>query len=210
MEIIIVICLLIVIVLLAKDKIIIKKVVKNKQQQPATNRDLPEIMGKPKPVKRHALPTSATERQSEKRADKPDNFEAETKEKGFAKVIPQEELNEVFDETPDLYEEEEEWHRNGEPNGEDGFAKGVTFEELSTVGKLLQQEVLEASLQQQAVGIVHKIQGTELFSLLENSIENASQKIARLLDQGISQHSNSGSSSSRNKDLDGFDIGEFV
>ncbi|HRP33458.1 MAG TPA: conjugal transfer protein TraD, partial [Agriterribacter sp.] len=78
------------------------------------------------------------------------------------------------------------------------------------VGALLQQEALEPALQEQAVEIVHKIQGTELFSLLENSIENASQKIARLLDKGMSIDTDSGSSTMRNKGFDGFDIGEFV
>ena len=65
MEIVIVICLLIVIVLLAKDKIVIKKVVKSKPQQPLVNPDLPEIMGQPKPIERHVVPTTATKRQKE-------------------------------------------------------------------------------------------------------------------------------------------------
>lgn len=210
MEIIIVICLLIVIALLAKDKIIIKKAVKDKPQHPSVNPGLPEIMGQPKPLERHLLPTKASKSQKKKSEEPIDNFDTETKENGFAKVIPQEELDEVFDETPDLEEEEEEWRDNGEPNGEDGFATGVTFEELTAVGTLLQQEKLEPSLQKRAVNTVHKIQGTELFSLLENSIENASLKIARMLDRSIDQQANSGSSVSRNKGLNGFDIGEFV
>ena len=126
------------------------------------------------------------------------------------RLIVQEELDEVFGGEPDFDQEEEEWRRYREPNGEDGFATGVTFDELSTVGALLQQEALEPALQEQAVEIVHKIQGTELFSLLENSIEDASQKIARLLDKTIETETDSGSSTMRNKGLDGFDIGEFV
>ncbi|WP_312331298.1 conjugal transfer protein TraD [Sphingobacterium sp.] len=210
MEIIIVICLLIVIVLLAKDKIIIKKVVKSKPQHSAINPDLPEIMGKPKPVKRHALPTIATERQSEKRADKPDNFEAETNETDFVSEIPQEELDEDFGFVPNFEDEEEEGRRQGFPGSDNGFATGVTFDELMTVGALLEQEILEPELQQKAVDIVQRIQGTELFSLLENSMEGASRKIAELLDKSLPTGTDFSSPNFRNKDLEGFDIGEFV
>lgn len=213
MEIIIVTCLLIVIVLLAKDKIIIKKVVKSKPKQPGVNPDLPEIMGKPKPVERHIVPTSATERQKNKQDDVPDNFETETRENSFAREIPQEELDEVFGSMPDLKDEEEEddeWGAYGYPNSDNGFATGVTFNELSTVGALLQQEVLEPALQQKAVDIVQKTQGTELFSLLENSMEGASRKIAALLDKSFPAGADFSSSDLRKSDLEGFDIGEFV
>lgn len=210
MEIIIVICLLIVIVLLAKDKIIIRKGVKSKPQHSAINPDLPEIVGKPKPVKRHALPTSATERQSEKRADKPDNFEVETNEADFASEIPQEELDEDFGFVPNFEDEEEEGRRQGFPGSDNGFATAVTFDELMTVGALLEQEILEPELQQKAVDIVQRIQGTELFSLLENSMEGASRKIAELLDKSLSAGTDFSSSNLRNKDLEGFDVGEFV
>ena len=210
METLIVICLFIIIALLLQDKIVIKEKVKGKKPQESSILKLPDIMGQSKLLERHLLPTKAAESQKKKSEEPIDNFDTETKEKGFVKMIPQEELDEVFDETPDLEEEEEEWRDNGEPNGEDGFATGVTFEELAVVGTLLQQEKLEPSLQKRAVNTVHKIQGTELFSLLENSVENASQKIAWMLDRSIDQQTNSGSSVSRNKDLEGFDILEFV
>jgi hypothetical protein len=210
METLIVICLLIVIYLLLHDKIVIKRVNKKDRQSDDNIPDLPEIMGRPKIKERLAAPTNAIKSQKEKPAIDDSSFDPETEDEGFAIVIPQEELDEVFSEEPDFSEEEEEWSRYGEPNGEDGFATGVTFEELSTVGTLLQQERLEPVLQKQAVAIVHKIQGTELFSLLESSIENASQKIARLLDRSIETETDSGSSTMRNKGLNDFDIGEFV
>ncbi|MBN8785368.1 MAG: conjugal transfer protein TraD [Terrimonas ferruginea] len=210
MEIIIIICLLIVIILLAKDKIVIKKVTKSKPVQPAVNPDLPEIMGKPKPVERRAVPSKATKSQLVEPRATPNNFETETNVSGFAREIPQEELDEVFGDGPNLEEEEEEWNGYGYPNGDDGFATGVTFDELSTVGALLQQEVLEPALQQKAVDIVQRIQGTELFSLLENSMEGASRKIAALLDRSLLTVTDSGSSNLRKNDLSDFDIGEFV
>ena len=79
---------------------------------------------------------------------------------------------------PDLEEEEEEWNRYGVSDVENGLAQGVTFEELGTVGMLLQKEKLEPSQKETAVTIVQKIDGTELFNLLESSMEGASQKIA--------------------------------
>jgi len=212
MEIIIVICLLIVIVLLVRDKIVIKKVVKSKPQQPLVNPDLPEIMGQPKPIERHVVPTTATKRQKEEQEDIADNFEAETEGKGFAREIPPEELDEVFGSEPDFdfKDEEDEWKEQGLPNSDNGFARGVTFNELSTVEALLQQDVLEPASQQQAVDIVQRLQGTELFSLLENSIEGASRKIAELLDKSLPEEADFSSSDLRKSSLDDFDIGEFV
>ena len=75
---------------------------------------------------------------------------------------------------------------------------------------LLQKENLEQSQKETVVAIVQKIQGTELFSLLENSIENASRKIAELLDSSLTSDADAGSSTLRKNDLGDFDIGEFV
>lgn len=211
MEIIIVICLLIVIILLLKDKLVIYKPVR--RQQKRENKimpDLPDIMGQPKPVERHAVPISAVKRQTKEPDNKPDNFETETSENGFAGKIPQEELDEVFGSVPNLEDEEGEWNGYGNENSDNGFATGVTFDELSTVGALLQQDVLEPALQQKAVDIVQRIQGTELFSLLENSMEGASRRIAALLDKSLSAGTDFSSSNLRNNSLEGFDIGEFV
>lgn len=75
---------------------------------------------------------------------------------------------------------------------------------------LLQKEKLEPSQKETAIVLVQKIQGTELFSLLENSMEGASRKIAELLDSTLSSETDAGSSTLRNKDLNDFDIREFV
>lgn len=210
MEIIIVICLLIVIVLLLKDKVVIHKPLRRQEKQENKPPGLPDIMGLTKPVERHAVPMNAAKRQTNKSENTQDNFEEETKENGFAREIPQEELDEVFGSMPDLKDEEEEWSEYGDTDSDNGFATGVTFDELSTVGALLQQDVLEPALQQKAVNIVQRIQGTELFSLLENSMEEASRKIAALLNKNLPAGTDFSSSNLRNKDWEGFDIGEFV
>jgi hypothetical protein len=214
METVIVICLLIVIVLLMQDKIVIKN--RLRQQQPKKekiNPNLHDIMGQPKPVRSLSVPNNTNESQIEETEVDPDNFDIEYDENENVSVqIPQEELDEVFSNIPDFEqeEEEEEWNRYGISGADDGFAQGVTFEELSSVGMLLQKDKLEPSQQETAIALVQKIQGTELFSLLENSIESASRKIAKLLDGSLSSEKYPGSSYLRKIDLNEFDIGDFV
>ena len=211
MEIVIVMCLLIVIFLLVQDKIIINKKSKQKPTQEKINPNLPDIMGLPKPVRSLSMPNTANERQIEEDEINPDNLDIEYDENENVGIqIPQEELDEVFRNIPDLDEEEEEWNRYGISDGDDGFAQGVTFEELSSVGMLLQKEELEPAQKETAVDIVQRLQGTELFSLLESSIDGASRRIAELLDSTLTSETDAGSSTLRKSDVSDFDIGEFV
>ena len=210
METVIVICLLIIIALLVQDKIIIKKRTEQKPTQEKPNPNLPDIMGQPKPMRSLSVPKRAIESQSKKQKKEMDNFDIEIDEVDVDIQIPQEELDEVFGNMPDFEEEEEEWNRYGISGRNDGFAQGVTFEELSSAGMLLQKNKLELSQKERVVAIVQKIQGTELFSLLENSIESASRKIAELLDGSLSSETDACSSTLRKNDLSDFDIGEFV
>ncbi|MNQ39376.1 hypothetical protein D3C85_529860 [compost metagenome] len=210
METVIVICLLIIIALLVQDKIIIKKRTEQKPTQEKPNPNLPDIMGQPKPMRSLSVPKRAIESQSKKQKKEMDNFDIEIDEVDVDIQIPQEELDEVFGNMPDFEEEEEEWNRYGISGRNDGFAQGVTFEELSSAGMLLQKNKLEPSQKETVVAIVQKIQGTELFSLLENSIESASRKIAELLDGSLSSEMDASSSTLRKNDLSDFDIGEFV
>lgn len=211
MEIVIVICLFIIIFLLVQDKIVIKKRSEQKSTQEKANPNLPDIMGQPKPIRSLTVPNITTKRQIEEPEINPDNLDIEYDENENVGIqIPQEELDEVFSNQPDFEEEEEEWNGYGISGGDNGFAQGVTFEELGAVGMLLQKEKLEPSQKETAIAIVQKIQGTELFSLLENSIEGASQKIAELLDSSLSSETETSSSILRKNDLEDFDIGEFV
>ena len=211
METVIVICLLIIIVLLVQDKIVIKKRSEQKPKQEKVNPNLPDIMGQPKPVRSQSVPNSANESQVAEQEINPDNLDIEYDENEDVSIqIPQEELDEVFGNVPDLTEEDEEWNRYGISGGDDGFAQGVTFEELSSVGVLLQKEELEPAQKETAIAIVQKIQGTELFSLLENSMEDASRRIAELLDNTLSSETEDSSSTLRKNDLNDFDIGEFL
>lgn len=197
METVIVICLLIVIVLLLQDKIIIQSPKKIKNEK--VNPDLPDIMGQPKQISRYS--ESSTENEISQEIN-PANLDIEYDEHEDTGIqVPLEEPDEVFSYSVDF--EDEVW--NEIPY--EGFAQGVTFEELTSVGLLLQKENLEMVQKEAAVAIVQKIQGTELFSLLENSIEGASKKIARLFDSSLSLQSEVGSSELRKSD---FDIENFV
>jgi hypothetical protein len=158
------------------------------------------------------MPNTANESQKKELEIIPDNLDIEYDENETLSIqIPLEELDEVFSNMPDLEEEEQEWKRYGISGGDNSLAQGVTYEELSSIGALIQKENLEQAQKETAVMIVQKLQGTELFSLLENSMEGASRKIAELLDSTLASETETGSSIMRKKnDLGDFDIGKFV
>lgn len=157
METVIVICLLIVIALLLQDKIVIKKRSEHKPKQEKVNPSLPDIMGQSKPVMQLSQPNTANESQIQEPEINPTNLDIEYDENEDVGIqVPQEELDEVFSNMPDFEEEEEEWNRYGTSGGDDGFAQGVTFEELSSVGVLLQKEKLETAQKETAVAIVQR------------------------------------------------------
>jgi hypothetical protein len=211
MQIVIVICLLIVIVLLLQDKIVIHKRTQRKPAQDKVNPNLPDIMGQPKPVRSLSVPNTTNESQNKEQEFDPANLDIEYDENEIVGIqVPQEELDEVFSTIPGFEDDEEEWDRYGISGSDNSLAQGVTYDELSAVGALLQKEKLEQPQKETAVAIVQRIQGTELFSLLENSMEGASQKIAELLDSTLSSENDDGSSALRKSNLGDFDIGEFI
>lgn len=211
METVIIICLLIIIVLLLQDNIVIQWKSKEKPIERKITPKLPNIMGQPKPVRSQSVPNSANESQTKKTEINPDNLDIEYDENETVGIqIPQEELDEVFSNSPDLAEEEEDLNKLRASGSNDGFAQGVTFEELSNVGTLLQNEKMEPTQKETTIAIVQRLQGTELLALLESSMEGASRKIAELLDSSLTNEIKTSSSTLRNDDLMDFDIEEFV
>jgi len=204
METLILICLLLAIYLLVEDKIHSKKQVRHDVQEKPVPREI-DVMGTATPATSQSVTTAAKESQSVESEDLDDIFDLEIDEEEDV-----EEPGWTVSNGPNLLEEEEEWNSYEISEADDGFTTGVTLEELSTVGMLLQQDVLEASQKQTAVTIVQKIQGTELFSLLESSMEGASERITKLLDSSLQTAADAGSSFMRGGDVEGFDIGEFV
>lgn len=211
MEILILICLLVIITLLLQDKIVLQKWSDRKPVSEKVNPDLPDIMGQPKPIPSLLMPNEAIESQVDEVQIDPSSLDIEYDENEIVGIqVPEEELDEVFSSIPALDDEDDGWNQEPSPVDEFGFAQGVTFDELANVGNLLRQENLEQAQKLEAIEIVQKIQGTELFYLLEGSIEGASQKIAHLLDNSLAGSADSSTSITGNDDLSGFDIGEFV
>lgn len=210
MEIIIVICLLIVIVLLLQDKIVFGKRVKKIPTQEKINPKLPEIMGQPKPKQNLSPPKPSKESHFKDQMIDPSNLDIEFDENEITHQIENEELDDVFSNVHDWQEEEEEWTRYRIISDNDGFAQEVTFEELGNVESFLETNKHEISKNEITVAIVQKLQGTELFSLLENSVVNASIKISKLLDSSLLSETDSNSSILRKKDFKDFDIGKYL
>lgn len=206
MEQLIIIGLLLIIILLLWDK----KYIKHHQGKiTEAHPAVPSIMGETKKEERIPMPYGDDQRQNKSIVPEANNFDSETKEEVSENTASKKELDEILVKNNDWEDEEEDWQYQDDSKIESGFATGVTFQELSTAGQLLQQDVLEPDLEQQAVTIIQKIQGTELFDLLENSLDGASKRIAVLLSQSISDEDEE-ISFKRKDNAEGFDIGEFV
>lgn len=203
MEQIIIIGLLFIIILMLWDK----KSISNQKSSTEKELKLPSIMGKTKKEERNVKPSAADQGQEESIVSDTNIFESETKEE-FENIQLKKDLDEILVKENE-WEDEEDWYNQSNSEIESGFATGVTFQELRTAGQLLQEETLEPNLEQQAVDIIQKIQGTELFNLLENSLGDASKRIAHLLSQSTSDDESQISFKGKN-DAEGFDIGEFV
>lgn len=204
METLIVICLLVVIVLLAHNKITIhqsrssEKILPNKQEH-----EIVDIMGSAKQGLRHQLSTPP--KCSIQRNMEGSTFDSEnSNDDSIISIVKDEKF------VPNFDEEEEELRSIGTIYVESGFATGVTFEELSTVSMLLQRNTQEDPSLDHAAQIVHKLDGTELLYLLENSIQHASQRIAILLDNGIKEKEASDLSIYNKHNFEDFDITDFT
>lgn len=209
MEILILVCLIIIIVLMLKDKIVFQKT-SEKKFSPDNSRPSSNIMGLSKSAKSQTMTNNDEESHIEEQHHPASTFEQEIIDKKTDIQIPQEELDEIFRSTPDFEEEKEEWSQYQIFDNNNGLATGVTFEELNSVETFLKEQKSELSQKERAADIIQKIHGTELFSLLENSIEGASIKIAELLDRSLSSENNSDSSFLQSNNLDKFDIEDFT
>ncbi|MDV4042968.1 conjugal transfer protein TraD [Elizabethkingia anophelis] len=209
METVIVICLFFIIALLVEDRINHKKKSDRTTEEKNTNQDFYDIMGVSGSAIRHSLPNTAVESHKTETENIPDNFELQYNE-SVETHIQQEGPQKVISSIPDLYEEEKALRGDGFFDDHNGLAQGVTFEELGTAEMLLKKEKLEPSQKDAAVAIVQKIHGTELFDLLENSVEDASRKITLLLDGIHLPETGSGSSILPRNSFKDFDVKDFI
>lgn len=212
METAILICLLVVICLLLHDKIVAKKKPSKVTIENQQNHPLSTIIGKTKPVERKSVPMNFMESQSDELTINPTTLDIEFDEnENIDQQILKEEPEKGFSYQPDFEEEEEEWKKYRTPGENNGLAYGVNFEELSSVEYFLKnKDHSELSQKKTVKETVHKIYGTELFSLLESSIDGASQKIAELLENSLNTGIQQGSSNFKNGDFDDFDIEKYI
>lgn len=145
--------------------------------------ELPDIIGRPNPFGRHEMPTAANRSKNNKPVDEKSNFDHITELK--TSEIPQEGPEEPPNVIPEWHEEEEELERYAVFSSNDGLATGVTFDELATMGRLLERKALEPSEKDIAVNMISRIDGTELLALLESRVGDTSKKIAMLLDMKL-------------------------
>lgn len=209
MEILILLSLSIIIALLLQDKIVFHKK-SDERSKPKLSGQSPSIMGESKRVEMQLRPKHSHENSIENQQTQTSGFDQEINDNKVSIQIPKKELDDVFESSPNFEEEEEEWSQYQIFDNDNGSATGVTFEELNSVETFLKEQKLEESQKETTVHVIQKIQGTELFNLLENSMEGASIKIAELLDKSLSSENDSDSSFLQNNNLDEFDIGQFT
>lgn len=209
MENLIIICLLIIILLLFHDKIIQKQVPYHKTEKQAANKRQANIMGEAK-TSFYSMTITSSERQENELDFNPSNLEIEYDISENVNLSnPQEEPG-GFNNIPDFIDEEEEWKKYRIIGEDNSFAQGVTFEELSTVEMFAKQNSFTPSQKETAAAIVQKTYGTELYILLENSMENASYEITQLLDKSFDHAENTGSSITRKSNLSDLEIEDFT
>ncbi|WP_297332670.1 conjugal transfer protein TraD [Flavobacterium sp.] len=145
---------------------------------------LPDIIGRPKDASNYSSPSTAQSKR-EDTLSTTDNFDKRHEGRPKVYKIPQEEPEMAEKILPDWNEEEEEMGRYSAYGTEDGFATGVTFDELASLERLLERETAVPSNREDALSIISKIDGTELLNLLESKVGEASTKIATLLDSHL-------------------------
>lgn len=210
METVIIICLLMIIFLLIKDKAGNTKRWIITSSNDGTKTKHPSIMGKPKKVivtSDKVMPLEVETKVLEKASEHIREIDPE--EINVPVQISREALGEVLSPSINLEEEEEEWRKWGIMVDDINLAQSTTFEELMEAGRLLKSNELQVTQKEATVALVQKIQGTELFDLLENSVEGASKKIAELLDISLAEETAHFSSFIAN-DFTEFDINQFI
>lgn len=200
-QIVILVCLFTIIVLLAIDKVKIVKSVKTPEPK-AVSFQLPDVMGK--------IHKDTDHRLSEDRISGRPLIKPKTDELDQPNKVLENQLNPQLEgEVPIDPIEDEEWLEDEFPPYDERFSQGVSLEELLTVGKLLQQNDLESEQQNKVIDVMQKIQGTDLYNVLENTIEGASQRVAILLDKTLDSKNLNVVAPSEGQ-LDDFDIGNFL
>jgi hypothetical protein len=206
MEMIIIVCLITVIALLLHDKL--GKSKSGQMDNIALSKDdkySNDIIGKPKSIERMSQKNSNLEGMSEQIS-----LAEREKTEIDMESFDLQQINHSVEFVPDFEDEEEELRTGGAFYENNKFATGVTFAELGNLDNLLRQDILEPVSQNHAIEIINKLEGTELLSLLESSINNASKKIAKLLDTTSGDTENTGFHTKNIIDRTNFNISDLI
>lgn len=199
-QIVILFCLIVVIILLLEDKVTFikpERKIFRKVEQIAE----PDVIGKVTVAEKEKAPIWLANRKKlieQMLANKADQGNEELTRNDRAKEDASNFNNEEPDETENI------------PPDDDRFGQAVSLNELTKVGNLLKQDNLDAIQEKETSDILHKMEGTEFFAMMQQSIDGASQKIARLLDKSLSEKHNVTTKENQNNALDNFDIGDFI
>lgn len=198
-QIFILICLIVVIVLLSVDKV--KIIRPQKKSGEVDDHTTPDVMGKVlTPTKDKTLVWLAHRKKlvaqmAVEKAGEADNDSSKD---------DQQDQDDAGSDMEQLEDEE------NLPPDDDRFGQAVSLDELTKVGNLLQQESLDMSQEKETAELIQKIEGTEFFMMMQQSIEGASQKIAKLLDKSLTEKTYVKPNVNRSSDFDDFDIGDFI
>ncbi len=193
METLILICLILIIILLSMDKV---KYIFEKKDVPQSGDRVSktnDIMGQPKSSTRLDNRTENRVVIPETRITEPEDLNSE------AGSDQSDEIEVDFD------VEEAEWRERSYVADQANFASGVTFEELQAFRDYIKKDNLGGSQEEEILQTATRLQGTELFSLLESSVEGASKKIAQLLDKTLDS-----ADLNENDQPNSFDINNYI
>lgn len=169
------VCLFIIIILLAVDKVKIVKSRKTAEPKPDSS-TLPDIMGRTNKDNENPRLLEDNIKNRMLMSAKIDQSKAHINNLDSSVLV---------EDMPSDPMEDEDLSEDDFPPYDDRFSQGVSLEELMNVGKLLQQNDLEPQQENVVLDVMQKIQGTELYNLLEHSIGDASKKVAALLDKNL-------------------------
>ncbi|MGE6397081.1 hypothetical protein [Chryseobacterium scophthalmum] len=200
MQIVILFCLIVVIILLLVDKIKFikpeRKIFRKVEQEVE-----PDVIGKVRIPEKENAPVWLANRKKlieqilEKKADQENNDSTR---------------NDQVEESDSNFNNEEPDDTDYIPPDDDRFGQAASLNELTKVGNLLQQDNLDAAQEKETSDIIQKIEGTEFLAMMQQSIDGASQKIARLLDKSLFEKHNVIPKENQDNALDNFDIGDFI
>ena len=178
---------------------------RNEDYETVGKRNAADIMGKTKTELGVLEPNQGIKSHMVKEVSRPINFGSKNYDS-----LP-EEPEEDFIQEPDWEEEEKQMRQVSESGNTDiGLFTGVSFNELVEAESVLSQDLSTQIQKEATITTLRKVQGTELFDLLENAREGASKKIAELLAMHLPDETKPGSSSGQVKEEDEFNIEDFV